>query len=291
MADISELLARKSAQDEARTAERQADRANLSEMRSAGVEVVTTDPAMYQKFLTLQADNMWCSPGNVVLSLLQLDGCTHIGSLAYWHDQGRYVKDEAIKEGAKVFVPPHDPRRRGYFMGEYYDVSQTSGKPIKEPVKLEEGGARMEAALTALLNTSPVPLRSDPDIPTAAYYDPDKLEIAVNPDSTNTAVFAALATEIAYAYFHDRGRNTDFDRESCTLDAQSVGYMVCRRFGVDQPVPKAEDLDVLYDGFGVEDREKELNHLCTTARNIADKVDRAIQPRQQEHSRKHQPAR
>ncbi len=39
-----------------------------SQMRDAAFEVVTTEPELYQKYLTLQADNIRCSAGNVALT-------------------------------------------------------------------------------------------------------------------------------------------------------------------------------------------------------------------------------
>ena len=40
-------------------------------------------------------------------------------------------------------------------MGSYYDVSQTTGRPMKEPEPLAEGSERLNAAFAALLDTAP----------------------------------------------------------------------------------------------------------------------------------------
>ena len=291
MADISLLIAKKTAQDEARTAERQADRANLSEMRDAALTEVTTSPELYQKYLDLQGDNMRCSAGNVALTLCQMPEATHIGATDYWHSLGRYVVNDEMGQGAKVFVPPRDPTRRGYLMGDYYDVSQTTGKPVKAPLKLEDNSPRMETALAALMSYSPVPFGEDAEMEAAAYYDPERMEIAVNPAYSDGEVFAALATEIAYARFHDRGRNRDFSREEYSLDTESVGYLLCRRFGVNCPRPDTGRLGVLYEGYEPADRGEALTRLNKMAQDMGGRIDKAVQPRQQEHGRKRYPAR
>lgn len=291
MANISQLIANKTAQHEARTAERRADRANLSEMRDGALTAITSDPELYQKYLDLQGDNLRCSAGNVALTLFQLDGATHIGTRDYWHKLGRYVADAEMGKGAGVFVPPRDPSRRGYFMGEYYDVRQTTGKPLKAPLKLEDNSARMETALAALLGQSPVPLREDGEMEAAAYYDPERMEIAVNPAYSDGEVFAALSTEIAYATFHGQGRNRDFTREEYSLDAESVGYLTCRRFGVACPKPDARGLNQHFEGYEAADRGEALGGLLKQAQNMSDRVEKAVQPRQQEQSRKHYPTR
>ena len=61
-----------------------------------------------------------------------------------------------MNKGATVFVPPRNQNFRGYLMGSYYDVSQTTGKPMREPEPLAEGSDRMNAAFAALLDTAPV---------------------------------------------------------------------------------------------------------------------------------------
>lgn len=284
MVNVSELIAKTSAEGAARTEERKAARANLSEMRTAILAELTVNPELYQQFLDLMGDNMRCSPGNLALTMAQMDGVTHIGSLQYWHEQGRSVKPEEMSKGAQVFVPARN--KRGYFMGEYYDVSQTTGKPVKAPLKLEADSPKMEAALETLMRSSNVPLKEESGLGRAAYYDAESMEISIDPSYSTGEVFAALATELTLAYAHKKGYNADFSREDYQLDAQSVGYMVCRRFGVECPAPDIGRLGENYDGYEPEDREAALNSICKTARDMGDRVEKAVQPRQQEKSHK-----
>ena len=146
MPSISEILKGKTARDEARVTELRAERESLSYMRDGALEEITTKPDRYRQYLALQADNIRCSVGNVALTIVQMPEATRIGTTDFWHDQGRYVLDEAMNNGAKVYLPPRDPKRRGYFMGYYYDVSQTSGRPLREAEVLTDKSPRMMAA-------------------------------------------------------------------------------------------------------------------------------------------------
>lgn len=154
-----------------------------------------------------------------------------------------------------------------------------------------ENTARMEAALGALMNYSPVPIVEQGGMPTPARYDETHLCLAIDPSYGELEVFSALATEIGYAQAHDKGRNIDFDRETYRVDAESVSYMLCRRFGVDCKPPQAAELGQLYEGYEPSDRGEALEQLRKTTRNMGDGIDRAIQPRQQERSRRHLGAR
>lgn len=282
MPSISEILKGKTARDEARVTELRAERESLSYMRDGALEEITTKPDRYRQYLALQADNIRCSVGNVALTIVQMPEATRIGTTDFWHDQGRYVLDEAMNNGAKVYLPPRDPKRRGYFMGYYYDVSQTSGRPLREAEVLTDKSPRMMAALTALMDQSPVALAEDKEISSPAFYDEASYTIYINPDQKPSAVFAALATEIAYARAHERGYNKGFKRELYKLDAESVGYMVCRRFGVECGPPDAKYVNVLYDGYPAVNRGEALEQLRGTARKIGDGLEQKLNPRQQE---------
>lgn len=287
MADVGALIRKRAEENKAWREAMEADRSNLSEMRDTGLKEVTSVPEQYMSYLRLQADNIQCSAGNVVLTMYQLDGATRIGSLNYWHEQGRRVLDEEIKRGAKVFVPPRNKKYR-YILGDYYDISQTSGRPLQETPRITENEGRMEAALAALMKSTPVGIIENTELDSAAYYDPDQMALAINTAYPEQEIFAALTTELAYAHFHDRGRNPYFTRLACRMDAETIGYLVCRRFGVPCQEPNAAGVSLHYQDFTVTNRSDALEALRKTARDMGDGVEQAIQPRQRDLSRRKQ---
>ena len=284
MPSVSEILRGKAEIKQARTEDLKAEREKLSTSRNDVLMAVTQMPELYEKFLILQSKNIGCSAGNVALAMFQLQEPTKIGTTDYWHEQGRYVKDKELSKGASVFVPPRDPSRRGYFMGKYYDVSQTDGRPMRETPPLEDGSERMDAAFAALLDTSPVDYVENNELGAAAWYNDRDCVIEINGTKSTAEVFAALATEITYARDHDRGYNRDYNRDDLKLNAESIAFMVCQRFGVDCPLPDAKAAPEYYAYYEPEDRGKELDGLRQAARNMGDTVERAISPRQQERT-------
>jgi hypothetical protein len=283
MPSLSEILRSKSESNQQRAEGRRAERDQLSTMRDDSLIAVTTNPSLYAQYLVLQADNIGLSAGNVALAMSQLSTPTKIGTIDFWHNQGRYVMDEEMQRGAKVFVPPRNKNFRGYLMGSYYDISQTAGKPMKEPAPLTEG-RRMETAFAALLDTAPVGFVENTELKTPVRYSERDCVLEINTGYSTEEVFVALATEISYARIHDRGMNRDYDRESFQLTAESVGFMVCHRFGVDCPMPDTGKVEQFYNLYESDDRGKSLDLMRKTARNMGDTVERSIQPRQQEHN-------
>lgn len=286
MADVSELIRQRAEERETWTEARRVERDELSQKRDSILEEMTGTPDLYAQYLNLQGDNLQCSVGNVALSIAQLKSPTRIGSLNYWHDQGRSVKDEEMRSGAKVFLPPRNKKYHGYIIGDYYDISQTTGRPFPEPPKLAGNDKRMEDALAALIRVSPVPVVADEEMNTPVYYDQEHLELAINPAYNDTEIFAAMAAELTHANFHDRGRARGYERSYCALEADSVAYMLCRRYGVPCRTPDLEEVGRHFEGFTPTDRGDALDLLRKTARDLSTGIDRAIQPRQQERSRR-----
>ena len=194
MASLSELLKSKSANDQARIEERRAEREDLSKLRDDALTGITSKPKQYDTFLVLQADNIKCSAGNVALTMWQMENPSRIGSTAFWHEQGRYVRDEEMSSGARVFVPPRNPKQRGYLMGEYYDVSQTTGKPLKEIVPLAEDSERLDGAIEALLDATRAGFTENAALDVPARYNEEICAIEINPQYSKMQVFTALAT-------------------------------------------------------------------------------------------------
>lgn len=284
MASLSEILNSKAEMKQQRTESRRAEREQLSQMRDGALMAITTNPDLYARFLVLQADNIGLSTGNIALSLSQMKDPTKIGTTDFWHKQGRYVMDEEMSKGATVFVPPRNTNFRGYLMGSYYDVSQTTGRPLKETEPLAEGSERLNAAFAALLDTAPVGFIENTGLDVPVRYNERECILEINTEYSTGQVFAALATEISFARLHDRGMNRDYDRGAFQLNAESVGFMVCRRFGVDCFVPDAAGVQQFYSYYSPDDRGKSLDFMRQTARNMGDTVERGIQPRQQEHT-------
>ncbi len=190
------------------------------------------------------------------------------------------MRDDAINNGAKVFSSQQQTRK-WYPIGDYYDVSQTTGRELKPPAMLTQDNPQTSKALAVLMNYSPVPFIEDKSLAIPALYNEQNMSIAVNPACGELEVFAALSDEIGYARIHNKGRNQYFDRETCMLDAESMGYMLCRRFGVDHPQPNANALNqlaLLYEGYEPHDRGEALDSLRNMARNISDSIEKTIHP-------------
>lgn len=282
MANLQDIINAKTQNDENWKLQRQAERENVIALRDGGIELVTSDPKVYLDYLRVQGDNPSYSAGNVILAMYQMPGASKLGTRQKWKSMGRYVSNSELNNGAKIFVRPAIDKGRGYNIEDVYDISQTSGKPVGN-AKLENGSPQMDKALTTLLNYSPVPVYTDSSISSGAEYREDELRLVVNPDFDDSAAFEGIATAIALARFHDKGQNRYFNAEDSRMDAESVSYILCRRFGIEGKEPDCSNIAELNEGMSLEQRTNMLDRIQSIAKNIGNNIDRQINPQQRKH--------
>ena len=277
MANLGKIISDKSTADAKWREERQADKETAAALRDASVIQITKDPEKFARYLELQGDNPSYSSGNIALAMAQLPEATVLHTRGHWKDLGRFVLDPELKNGASIFT--RSATGRGYNLTSVYDIAQTQGRELRTP-QLRDDTEAMDAALSALLNFSPVQVVAAENLPSGAYYDPRQMTLAIDTTCPDSQAFAAIAAEIAQARFHDRGRNPAYSREGCELSAQSVSYILCRRFGVQRELPDLTGMAKRCQGWTPEDRLAFLKEIQGMSRQIGGSIEKTIAPPQ-----------
>ena len=278
MADLESIINRKVENDTEWKEQRQAERENTAEMRDAGIVEITSHPETYLQYLEMQGSNPTYSAGNIALVLFQNPEAMQVGTQDRWKSLGRTVLDTEKKNGVKIFARANFPAK-GYTISDAYDVSQTQGRAVRE-VHLHNDSKEMESALTTLLNYSPAEIVVSRELDGPALYDSSKMTLTINPDFDDEVAFPTIAAEIAQARFHAKGANAFYDRAESTLDAESVSYLLCRRFGVQRDLPDASHIATLYEGWESSERSEGLDRVQNTAKQIGGSIERSISPQQ-----------
>lgn len=278
MADLEKLVSDKAAADTQWRELRQAERETATDLRDASINEITTNPEAYARYLDLQGDNPAYGAGSIALIMIQQPEATLFGTCDRWRSLGRFVLEDEQDRGAKIFI--RSPSGRGYVLSDAYDVSQTQGREVKPPLLLQDDTREMETALTVLLRFSPVPVVADRELTDAALYDPKSKQLIINPSYSDSEAFAAIAAQIAHARFHDKGFNQNYRRESYDLSAQSVSYVLCRRFGVEREAPDLSGLPDLYQGWQTQNRQKVLSSIQDMSKQIGGSIEKTIAPPQ-----------
>lgn len=264
---------------------KQAERQELIDMQDRDVQIITSDPETYRAYLDIQAANPGLSPGNLAMVLGQKPYATQVASLDKWNRLGRSVSTG--QRGIRILVPKRykDSRgltRTGFEPDRVFDVSQTTGNRLPPKLQLQEGTPELETALRALIRQCPAAIEPLEYFEDRSVYDPDSRTILLKEGLTDSQTFYYLAKETAHAQFHKNCGDSDYNREDYTTDAESVGYMLCRRFGIDAPQPEAGDLDMLYGEVKSQDRREALEYLQKLTERLGNAVAREVSPPQKE---------
>lgn len=276
MANLENIITRKTESDTQWKEQRQAERENAVAMQDMGAVEITSNPEAYARYLEMQGDNPTYSVGNVALVMFGMDGATVFGTRDRWKTLNRTVMDAEQSKGVKIFA--RSQVGKGYVLADAYDVTQTQGAALKRP-ELQDESKGMETALTTLLNYSVVPVTVNKDMDCPAFYDEENMELAINPDYPDSEAFSAIATEIALVRFHAKGANGNYSREECELDAQSVSYILCRRFGVPCELPDVARVAGLYDGWEPEERRSALDCIHDMSKQIGGSIEKSMEPK------------
>lgn len=288
MANLSEIIARKNQNDEQWKAQKQAERENAAAMQDAGMEEISSNPDAYVRYLEIQGDNPLYSAGNIALAMVQNPNITQFGTVERWRTQGRSVPESERRKGVQIFS--RASFGKGYSLVAAYDISQTTGREIKKPV-LQDGSPAMDSALSTLLNYSVVPVVVDPEMDAPAFYDEGKLELAINPNYPDGEAFAAIAAEVAHSRFHAKGANAHYNRSESELDAQSVSYILCKRFGVKRELPDLSGLPQLYSGWTPQEIRQALDTVQNMSKKMVGSIEQSITPQQHTRGQTKRPVR
>lgn len=287
MANLEEIIAGKAARDTEWQAQQQAERDSVTSMQDFGVESIVTDPDTYLRYLTMQGDNPTYSAGNVAIALVGLpDGATMFGTVERWQSLHRTVIEG--ETGVKIFA--RDQRSKQYILSDAYDVRQTRGQEIKQTV-FADNSKEMASALETLLNFSKAKPVTDKDLDAPAYYDEEKKELAINPDYPDGEAFASIAAEVALTRFHDKGFNRDYSWAKYELDAQSVAYVLCRRFGIEPKTPNMERLAERFEGMTPTEARAVLDGIQDMSKQIGRSIEKSLEEKQRNRAAVRRPAR
>jgi len=276
MANLGDIIAKKAQKDTQWKEDQQSARDNMAEMRDLAIVNMTNSPEAYCKYLELQGSNPMYSAGNIALVVLQAPKAAAIGTEERWVNVGRAVMNTEKDNGIKIYSKD---KFSGYKIAHAYDITQTQGRAIKE-ANLENGSPEMEMALTTLLNYSPVQIVIEEELTVPAFYDEKKFQIAINPKYPDNEAFAEIATEVAHARFHNKGKNPYYERKPSELDASSVSYILCKRFGVACELPDTKAVKEAYEGMAIETVTELLNGIQNMAKQIGSSIERDTAPQQ-----------
>jgi antirestriction protein ArdC len=236
----------------ARQAEADARREELLAKLSDGIHKLA-DSDEWQRYLDCQANFHRYSFGNCLLILAQNPAASQVASFKKWQELGRQVNKG--ETSLRIFAPSvrkvevqaetedgaETSERQtvtGFRLVPVFDVSQTSGEELPEPVKLLHGEAPegVFGKLTKVAESIGYTVQVTPEVeghPGAnglCEYEPKRITVAGNRSAAQQT--KSLVHEIGHAMLHGKPE-LQMTRNTVELEAESVAYVTCQQLGLD----------------------------------------------------------
>lgn len=169
-----------------------------------------------------------------------------------------------------------------YNVKKVFDVSQTNGKRPSSPTVNRDP----QNLIKIMLRTAPVNFESVDDLtdPNAvAFYDNDRNTLLVKRHVNNSvALFQGVALELGYAELSTRSES--FSRKDMSYQAVCVGYMICKKYGVEAKSFAIDRIPAQWKDKEPKEVRAELSKMRTAMSDIHSRVSEEIYRQQQERS-------
>lgn len=262
----------------------------ITEQLEKGVQDVFQS-GRYTDYLDTMSRFYNYSANNCMLILMQMPEATYIASYKAWQkDFKRQVKkgEKAIKIIAPILhkymkevinqdgtKDEYESQWISYKAVPVFDISQTEGEALPTLVERLTGDVEgYNCFLQRLVSCSPVPVEYE-DIRTGAlgYYSYTDKRITVQQDMSQQQTVKTIIHEIAHAILHGKdGDETEADRGTKEVQAESVAYTVCKWLGVD-----TDDYSFGYiAGWSNDKNTKELTASMEVIRRTAKTIIEAV---------------
>lgn len=284
----------------------------LTERLEQGVKDVF-ESKRYKEYLQVMSKFHSYSFNNTLLIAMQMPSATHVAGFSSWKNKfHRSVKRG--ETGIRIIAPaPYkieekmtatDPDTDITKLDEngepeevtvtrtvpcfkvvsVFDVSQTEGKELPKYMESELSGdvADYEAMLWAITETSPVPVDYE-DITNGAngYYSPNENRIAVKNGMSQMQTVKTLIHEVAHSMLHSKEALKERDihpsRYEREVQAESVAFVVCSRYGIDTSDYSFGYVAGWSSGREVKELKDSLETIRSTAHTIIEGIDSALE--------------
>lgn len=247
---------------------------------------IVNDPEKFRAFLDTQSRMDRYSAANALLIFNQLPEATQLKDFDDWgKDNVKIVK------GAKsisILEPVEYARQDGttgisYNVKKMFDVSQTNGRQTPA-VSVNRDP---KALITTMLDACPVEVEATNELPypnMAAFYNNEKQTLYVKRNvGDSVAVAQCVAQELGHAQL---SINSDtYSRRDMGFQAVCIGYMLCKKYGVDTQNFAINRIPEKLAGKEPKDIRYELSKTRNAMADIHSRVSDELYKKKQERSK------
>ena len=247
---------------------------------------VVSDPEKFKTFLDTQSRMNRYSAVNALLIYKQRPDATQLKSFSDWGEQN--VKIMGGESHIKILDPVEYTKKDGtsgisFNVKKVFDVSQTNGKRLPTPSVNRDP----RQIVTIMLDTAPIDLESMDEMPLptmGAFYNSEKKTLYVKRDiGDSVALCQCVAQELGHVQLAINSEA--YSRRDSGFQAVCIGYMLCKKFGVDTRNFDIEHIPDELKNAEPKEIRAELSKIRTAMSGIYSRVSDEIYRQKQERSK------
>lgn len=213
---------------------KKAEKAEVYRSIDETATAIVEDPEKFKEFLNTQSRMDRYSAANALLIFSQYPQASQLKDFNDWAEE-----KVSIRKGEKsisILEPVEYARFDGttgisYNVKKMFDVSQTKGKQVTAPTADKDP----RKLVAAMIDTAPVEVTAVDELPypgMGALYDNERRTLFVKRDiGDSVALCQCVAQELGHAQLSINSEV--YSRKDMGFQAVCIGYMLCRKFGVD----------------------------------------------------------
>ena len=267
-------------------AKKKAEKDAVYQMIDDTATEIVSDPDKFRAYLDTQARMDRYSAANALLIYKQQPQATQLKDFRDWQEDG--VK---VNKGAKslsILEPVEYTKNDGstgiaYNVKKVFDVAQTSGKKPAAPT-LDRDPRKLVAIM---LDSAPIDVSTVEELPSpnmGAFYKNEDQTLYIKRDIGNSvALCQCVAQELGHAQL---AMNCEaYSRRDMGFSAVCVGYMLCRKFGVDVKNFAIDRIPEELAGKSPKEIRAELSKTRSAMSEIGSRVSEEIYRRRADRSK------
>ena len=267
-------------------AKKQAEKDAVYQMIDETATEIVQDGEKFRDFLDTQTRLDRYSPANALLIYSQCPTATQLKDFDDWSNE-----KVSINKGAKsisILEPVEYTKADGtpgvsYNVKKVFDVSQTNGRQTPAPTANRDP----QALVAVMIDASPVNVEIATELPhpqMGAFYDNEKQTLFVKKDiGDSVALCQCVAQELGHAQLSID--SDSYSRKDMGFQAMCVGYMLCRKYGVDTKNFAVERVPEEWKGKKPKEVRAELFGIRTAMNEIHSRVSEELYRKKQERSK------
>ena len=265
---------------------KQLEKEAVYQMIDSTAEEISENPEKLKAFLDLQVRMDRYSSANALLIYSQLPEATRLKDFTGWGED-----NVRVKKGAKsisILEPVEYAKNDGstgisYKVKKMFDVSQTNGK--KQPVPTLNRDP--EDVVAVMIDTSPVEVKVIDEMPQPGmgtfYKNEDQTLFIQHGFGDSVKLCQHVAQELAFAQLSMA--SDSYNRREMGFKAVCVGYMVCKKLGIDTKSFAVNRIPSDWKDMDVKAVRSELSQMRSAMGEIHSRVSDELYRQKQERSK------